>query len=110
MASLRTLDPRLTPIAEEFVRILEANGITVTVTSALRSLDSQQKLYDRYLAGKSKFPAAPPGRSTHGVGIAFDLHLDPPLYDEAGALWESWGLTWGGRFNDPIHFDARARA
>lgn len=23
----------------------------------------------------------------------------------AGELWESWGGRWGGRFNDPIHFE-----
>jgi hypothetical protein len=109
VASLRSLDPRFLPIAQAFVNALEEAGVTVTVTSTRRSLDEQQKLYDRYLSGQSRFPAAKPGSSTHGIGVAFDLHLDPPVYEIAGAIWENMGLTWGGRFNDKIHFDARPR-
>ncbi len=81
----------------------------VLVTSARRSLDEQRELYARYLRGESRFPAAPPGRSTHGAGLAFDIKLDPPNYNEAGRIWEALGLTWGGRFRDPIHFDVRPR-
>lgn len=109
MASLRTLDPRAIPLASWFVRRLQQAGVKVTVTSARRSLDEQRKLYARFRAGLSKYPAAAPGHSTHGAGIAFDLHLDPPVYAQAGALWERFGLTWGGRFNDEIHFDFRPR-
>lgn len=110
MASLRTLDPDVRPIAQAFVRWLQSAGVRVTVTSARRSLSEQKRLYARAQAGLSKYPAAPPGRSTHGVGIAFDLALDPPVYAEAGAAWERAGFTWGGRFNDRIHFDTRPRA
>lgn len=110
MASLRALDPHLYPVAQRFVQILEAAGVTVTVTSTRRSLDEQKALYDRWLRGESKYPAAAPGTSTHGGGWAFDLHLDPPIYPQAGALWEAWGFTWGGRFSDEIHFDARPKA
>lgn len=107
-ASLRTLDRRAYPIAAEFLRILAAYGIKATVTSARRDPAKQAQLYRDYLAGRSKFPAAPPGKSTHGLGLAFDLHLDPPVYEAAGLLWESAGFTWGGRFSDPIHFDFRS--
>jgi hypothetical protein len=82
----------------------------VVVTSTRRGPQQQAALYRAYLAGKSRYPAAAPGHSTHAAGIAFDLHLDPPLYAEAGALWEQAGFTWGGRFADPIHFDFRPRA
>lgn len=108
MASLRTLDPAVRPTAEWFVRTLERHGIAVTVTSTRRSLDEQKRLYAAYISGRSKYPAAAPGKSTHGVGLAFDLHLEPPVYAGAGRLWELLGLTWGGRFGDEIHFDARA--
>lgn len=110
MASLRTLDPRVRSIAAWFVRALTRGGVRVTITSTRRSLDTQRKLYADYVAGRSRYPAARPGTSTHGIGIAFDLHLDPPVYREAGQLWESLGFTWGGRFNDQIHFDFRPRA
>jgi hypothetical protein len=104
------LDQRVRPIAEWFVRELERAGVTVTVTSTRRSVAEQRRLYKAYIEGRSKYPAAPPGQSTHGSGLAFDLHLDPPVYASAGAVWERLGFTWGGRFNDEIHFDFRGRS
>jgi hypothetical protein len=110
VASLRSLDPALRPLASAFVRVLQQAGVQVTITSTRRSLDEQKRLYQNYRAGRSKYPAARPGTSTHGLGYAFDLHLDPPVYEQAGAIWEGLGLTWGGRFKDKIHFDARPRS
>jgi LAS superfamily LD-carboxypeptidase LdcB len=110
MASLRTLDKRAQPIARAFLRFLASQGVQAVITSARRDQASQAKLYAAYKAGRSKFPAAPPGKSTHGIGIAFDLKLTPPLYRQAGEAWEAAGFTWGGRFNDDIHFDFRPRA
>lgn len=110
MASLRTLHPDAQRIAQWFVRVLQANGVRVTITSARRDPAKQAELYRRYKAGLSKYPAAKPGTSTHEQGIAFDLSLVPPVYDAAGRLWESLGFTWGGRFDDRIHFDFRPRS
>ena len=118
MASLRTLDSSVYPLAQAFVRLIESpvfahalglrRPVRVTVTSARRDLATQQRLYDAFLAGRSKFPAAPPGASPHALGIAFDVHLEPNTprtYELAGLLWEHLGFRWGGRFSDPIHFD-----
>lgn len=110
MASLRSLDRRVVPIAQAFIRFLSQHGIRVTVTSTRRDPALQARLYARYKAGLSRYPAAPPGKSTHGAGMAFDLKLDPPVYEAAGRAWEAAGFTWGGRFSDPIHFDFRPRA
>ncbi len=111
MASLRDLaSPAHFTIASWFVAMLEQAGLHVVVTSTRRDLETQKRLYADYKAGRSKYPAAPPGHSQHDRGMAFDLHLDPPEYAAAGALWERLGLTWGGRFNDEIHFDFRKRA
>ena len=107
MASLRDLDNRAQSMARAFVRALQAAGVTVTVTSTRRDSSQQAKLFADFQAGRSRYPAAPPGRSTHGMGLAFDLHLDPPIYRAAGLAWESAGFTWGGRFADKIHFDFR---
>jgi LAS superfamily LD-carboxypeptidase LdcB len=64
-------------------------------------------LYRRYVAGQSKYPAAPPGRSYHNYGRAFDVDdASPAQLAAMGQLWESWGGRWGGRFGDPIHFEA----
>ena len=105
--STRMLRQDLRAAAEAFVTWLRSNGVRVTVTSTFRSQDTQRALYENYQRGCSRYPAAPPGRSAHGEGRAFDLHLDPPVYSQAGAVWESIGGTWGGRFNDPIHFEVR---
>jgi hypothetical protein len=119
MATIRSLDSRVSGYAQKFIAALAAAGIKVELTSARRDAAVQAKLYADWKAGRSHFPAAPPGRSTHATGQAFDLKLDgirpkldPPYpwqYQAAGELWESVGLTWGGRFRDPIHFDFRPR-
>lgn len=46
--------------------------VPVTVTSGFRSWEQQQKLYNDYLEGRSKYPANPPGESAHNVGLAWD--------------------------------------
>lgn len=102
----RTLHPQLRPVADAFIRALRTAGFQVTVTSTLRDESTQAALYDNYRRGCSTIPAAAPGKSRHGFGRAFDLRLVPPRYDLAGRYWESIGGTWGGRFNDPIHFEA----
>jgi LAS superfamily LD-carboxypeptidase LdcB len=110
VASLRDLDQRAQSTARAFVRALQAAGVSVTVTSTRRDASVQAGLYADYMAGRSRYPAAPPGRSTHGLGLAFDLKLNPPVYAAAGAAWERAGFTWGGRFKDQIHFDFRPHA
>jgi len=115
MASLRLLDPRVQPSAEWLLRALQSYGVQATITSTRRDADEQRNLWDCFQRtgcsncrrGPGCYPAAPPGHSFHDRGLAFDLHLAPPVYREAGALWERLGGTWGGRFGDEIHFDAR---
>ncbi|HXJ70393.1 MAG TPA: D-alanyl-D-alanine carboxypeptidase family protein [Verrucomicrobiae bacterium] len=119
MTTLRSLDPRVTPIARQFLRDLAARGMKPVVTSARRDPAKQAKLYACFQrvgcsdcsmrpGQKGCYPAAPPGQSTHAVGAAFDIHLDSPAdYAAAGSMWEQRGFTWGGRFGDRIHFDVR---
>lgn len=120
-ASLRTLSQRAQPIAKAFIAHLAKNGLRVTLTSTRRDMKLQRRLYQNFQrcgcsdCGKRPgqagcVPAAAPGKSTHGQGMAFDLHIVPEWgYRAAGELWESMGFTWGGRFDDPIHFDFRRR-
>jgi hypothetical protein len=65
-------------------------------------------LYRRFLAGQSRFPAAPPGNSAHELGLAFDLWVnDESQLTDLGQVWESYFQgVWGGHFHDPIHFEA----
>lgn len=89
------------------VAVARYNGITATVVSGDRDTHQQSQLYNAWLArGRTGLPAAAPGTSRHEQGRAFDLHVSPREWLPAlGALWESWGGRWGGRFNDPVHFD-----
>lgn len=96
------LRPWLRPWAQQLVRLA---GPYVSITSTRRSRRQQSLLYRRYLRGQSRFPAAPPGRSKHEQGLAFDLYGDRDVLNQLGQIWERWGGRWGGRFNDPIHFE-----
>lgn len=121
-ASLRNLTARGRPIVAAFLRALASVGIRARLTSTRRDPKAQRALWANFKrcgcsscsarpGGPGCYPAAPPGTSTHEKGIAFDVELQPEsAYDWAGALWESWGFTWGGRFNDRIHFDLRRRS
>ena len=91
--------------------MLQFNGYAVTVTRGRSSRATQKRLYRNFLAGKSKYPAAPPGHSLHERGLAFDMLVSPEAGQRlAGEAWERLGGRWGGRFSsppDPIHFEAR---
>lgn len=99
------VQPWLAPYLGYLLEVLEYNGRSYTITSMFRSREKQQQLYDRYVAGLSKYPAAPPGHSYHEAGRAMDITSDPITLEQAGALWRSWGGGWGGAV-DPIHFQA----
>lgn len=121
MASLKELQPWLQPYAQYLKTVADFYAQDKTlrdwggdfyVTSVYRSAREQQVLYDRYLRGESRIPAAPPGRSAHQLRLAFDMlrnSVDP--YDDwllhwLGRVWQSWGGVYGGANNDPIHFQA----
>lgn len=116
---IRTLDARVQPFVRQFLDHLARHGIRAHVTSARRSSAKQAELYRKSQLPGARFPAAPPGTSTHERGLAFDVVFNsivpprkPPYpwpYDVVGQLWESLGFTWGGRFDDAIHFDFRRR-
>ena len=104
MNSLRELEPWLTPWAAALYRVAAPYG--AVVTSTRRTPQQQARLYYNYVAGASRYPAAPPGRSMHQQGRAFDLAAPTWLLAELGRIWEEWGGRWGGRGGDPIHFEA----
>lgn len=99
---LSDLEPWLEPWARWLVSLWPYGQIT----STRRTWSEQQQLYDAFLRGESKYPAAPPGQSMHQVGRAFDLVAPIEILEQLGQIWESVGGTWGGRAADPIHFEA----
>lgn len=111
--SLRALVPELQEAAQALVDLAGRAGVLPRVTSTLRSRAEQARLYRKYLAGATAYPAAPPGTSAHEYGEAFDIVVatQEDLYD-LGSVWTSWGGSWGGQ-RDPVHFElpgASARA
>ncbi len=104
--SLKGLQPFLRPYAEWLLSAAPSAGATsVRVTSVRRSRALQAQLYRNYLAGRSSFPAAPPGRSKHEFGLAFDMVTVPfSALDTLGAWWKSRGGEWSP--TDRIHFAA----
>src|SRR5712691_3344203 len=88
MAQFSELIPELRPFARELVRAAGAAGLLPRVTSTRRSFAEQKRLYSRYLAGLSPYPAAPPGHSAHEYGFAFDMIVSP-LEDlvDVGQYW-----------------------
>jgi len=109
MDGIETLDPGLRPYAAALLDVANSYGLRPTITSAFRSVERQRDLYTKWRSGASTIPAAPPGRSLHNYGHAFDLVVaDPDGQQWLGLVWEHWGGRWGGRFDDPIHFDTGA--
>lgn len=93
------------PYAQDLLRTAQRMRPSVVVTSALRTRNEQAALYRK--RRRSRFPAAKPGSSKHELGLAFDLGgLSRSQLKRLGAVWEGWGGRWGGRFHDPIHFEA----
>lgn len=83
---------------------MRAAGMPSGVTSAYRSAERQQELYEAYKAGKGNY-AVTPDKSNHVKGIALDLPV-------AAA---NWVRTHGKRFgwspvkNEKWHFDYNAK-
>lgn len=117
MPSLTTLDPRLRPRAEAFFsKASRFVGGGLVVTSARRSLQEQQRLYQAAQAGQNNgLPVARPGTSDHEVGLAWDmarLSVEPFSDRTLAILGWAWVHYWGGRWSpkDPVHFAAPASA
>jgi hypothetical protein len=98
------LDPTLEAAKQELLAYATAAGYGPVITSEVRSYWKQKELYQRYIAGRAQLPAAPPGHSAHNWGLAFDMALAVPEYDDVGSVWRSWGGDWGGS-RDPVHFE-----
>lgn len=102
--SLFALNPVVRPYFEWLVQVGQHLGLNPRVTSTLRSREDQARLYRDYLAGKSRFPAAPPGSSLHEHGLAVDLvSSDNALL---GAIWKHYARGFWSE-SDSVHYDVR---
>jgi len=87
--------------ASEYMSI---TGKSVIVTSAVRSKEEQQRLHDDYKAGRSKFPAAPPGKSKHALGTAVDIDSSTANAMAQKGILAKYGLGQPVK-DDPVHIE-----
>ena len=104
-SSLASLAEPLRPWAEWIVALANWAGAQPRVTSTTRTHAKQQSLYDAYIAGRSRYPAARPYTSAHEYGYALDMVIDDRnARDAVVSAWVSAGGVHGGE-EDPIHFE-----
>lgn len=107
---IQTLLPPVRPLARELILLALGKGIEIKVTSAHRSYEEQNALYEQ---GRSKpgniVTNARGGYSSHNFGTAFDITIfrgatpiwESPDYQVVGRLGKSIGLSWGGDWSKP---------
>lgn len=106
-------------MARKFLAKAKAEGIDLLVTCTYRSPEDQANLYRQGRTRPGKVVTnARPWKSWHQYRVAFDvvpikngkpIWNDVALWNRIGALGESVGLTWGGRWTsivDRPHFQA----
>lgn len=106
--SLSSLHPYVASLAQKFLDLAAANGIEVRITSAFRSWDDQDALYEQGRTTPGAIVTdAMGGDSYHNWGLAFDMapvvngqisYEDEALFDRLGRLGEQVGLEWGGNW------------
>lgn len=115
---ISSLTPAAQAIAQKFISEAAAAGVPIKITSTLRTAAEQDALYAQ---GRTK-PGAivtnlKGGQSIHETGNAFDVipenggyHASQATWDKIGAIGESLGLEWGGKwqgFKDLPHFQLK---
>jgi hypothetical protein len=98
----KSLDGVNPGLVDALTQAVMAYGKPVTVTSAVRSMEDQQRLYNDYISGRSPYPAAKPGQSKHGAGNAVDLNSADADALAAGGFLAQFGLGRPVK-GDPVH-------
>jgi len=111
MKNSRNIDDLLPVVAVKaraFVAACAAAGIDVLITSTMRDGEAQAALYAQGRTTPGKVVTnAKPGQSWHNHAYAFDfvpivngkaMWNDTRAFDRCGAIAESVGLEWAGRW------------
>lgn len=114
--SLDELKPKVKELCEAFIKKCEDKNIDVLITSTYRDKESQDALYAQGRTKEGKIVTrAKGGESFHNYRVAFDFvpivggkaqWNDSKLFAECGAIAESVGLEWAGRwvkFSETAH-------
>ena len=117
--SLTELHPKVANLAMSFVQKCDDAGIDLLITSTYRDHESQNELYAQGRTKPGKIVTnARGGQSWHQWRCAFDVvplrngkcvwDSADPVWKEVGAIGESvgleWGGRWGGKLKDYPHF------
>jgi len=87
------------------IKDAQAKGIDLRVVQGFRTMETQQKYYNKGRSTKGgKVTNAPPGFSYHNYGFAVDVceykngkpYWKSKRWQEIGAIGKSHGLVWGG--------------
>lgn len=117
--TIATLLPEVQPMARALVHKASASGITIKITSGLRTYEEQDALYAQGRTAPGVIVTkARGGCSNHNFGIAFDVGVfeadkylpNSPKYKAVGVLGMDLGLEWGGNWKtivDQPHFQLR---
>lgn len=102
--SLRGLSEPFKTLAGALLEDLRTSGIRFRLTSGRRSRAEQTRLYNDFLAGRTRLPVARPGSSLHELGLAIDLVFETvPEWLAVASVAPGFGLLW--RRSDPVHFE-----
>jgi hypothetical protein len=108
--TIKNLTPAAQAAAIALVEAAAASGIKLEIVNGFRSSQDQAKLFAQGRTEPGPIVTyAKPGSSLHESGMAFDVAVtnskgkptwpnDRALWQQIGAIGESVGLTWGGRF------------
>jgi hypothetical protein len=107
------LDSEFAPKVDAFIQNARDSGVELRFTSGYRTPERQKELRDAYLANGSNgtgIVAAPAEKSRHSTGLAVDVNYSD--YGNAPATQkiirdaaQKAGLSWGGAYGDPVHFE-----
>lgn len=116
--ALSDLHPVVQQKAQQLLAQAQAQGVTVIITSTLRSFPEQTALYAQGRTTPGKIVTnAKAGQSWHNFGLAFDVvpvvngaavwDATSPLWEVIGKIGQSLGLKWGRDFPKPDrpHFE-----
>ena len=98
----KSLDGINPSLVDALTQAVMAYGKPVTITSAIRTPEEQQKAYDDYISGRSPYPAAKPGQSKHQAGNAVDMNRADADALAAGGFLAQFGLGRPVK-GDPVH-------
>lgn len=104
LAARARLQPLVARKVDEVVHSMAMLGHPIRITSAYRSYEEQQALYDQGRSTPGRVVTkAKPGESLHNHGMAVDIVFRNEGYEASEALWqtlgavaESHGFEWGG--------------